>query len=198
MCAVTWLVMKSVHCLLSTKEHIHFISVIPSLCQAPTITLKLHGWYARWHWIYGMSLSTDIWHQWRGHYCFCWSVPYAPKIEEICKMSKLSFFFCKLTVACRPGYYVGCKQNFPRSLVLRLLQKLKSNEDLYRLSLHDTVTMLSIVWSSVTWQTIADCSVTAGFSANAVASGQDYDDDGDDNDDSDDNNSVGDRQNCDI
>ena len=40
--------------------------------------------------------------------------------------------------------------------------------------------------------------MTAGFSANAVASGQDYDDDGDDNDDSDDNNSVGDRQNCDI
>jgi len=73
-----------------------------------------------------------------------------PKIEGICKMFNLSFFFCKLTVACRPGYYVGCKQNFPRSLVLRLLQKLKSNEDLYRLSLHDTVTMLSIVWSSVT------------------------------------------------
>jgi len=37
--------------------------------------------------------------------------------------------------------------------------------------------------------------VTAGFSANAVASGQGYDDNGDDNDD---NRRVGDRQNCDI
>jgi len=36
--------------------------------------------------------------------------------------------------------------------------------------------------------------VTVGFSANAVASGQDYDDDID----SDDNSSVGDRQSCDI
>ena len=65
----------------------------------------------------------------------------------------------------------------------------KSNEDLYRLSLHDAVTMLSVVWSAVTWETITDCSVTAGFSANAVASGQDDDDD---------DNSVGDRQSCDI
>ena len=136
------------------------------------------------------SLSTDIWHQWRREYCFCWSVPYIPKTEEICKMSKLSFFFCKLIVTCRPGYYLGCKQNYPRSLVLRLLQKLKSNEDFYRLSLHDAVTMLSIVWSSVTWETIDDCSMTAGFSAYALASGQDDDDD--------DNNSVGDRQSCDI
>jgi hypothetical protein len=40
--------------------------------------------------------------------------------------------------------------------------------------------------------------VTAEFSANVVASGQDCDDDdGNDNDDSD-NNSVGDRQSCDI
>jgi hypothetical protein len=39
-------------------------------------------------------------------------------------------------------------------------------------------------------RTVADCSVTAGFSAYAVASGQDYDDD--------DNNSVGDRHSCDI
>jgi len=42
--------------------------------------------------LHSLSLSTDIWHQWRGQYCFCWSVPYTPKIEEICKMSKLSFF----------------------------------------------------------------------------------------------------------
>jgi hypothetical protein len=40
-CAVTWLVMKSIHCLLLAREHIHFISVIPSVCQAPTITLQL-------------------------------------------------------------------------------------------------------------------------------------------------------------
>jgi len=62
-------------------------------------------------------------------------------------------------------------------------------------------TVLSIVWSSLTWETIADCSVTPGFSAHAVASGQYYgdDDDGDDNDDiDDDNNSVGDKQICDI
>ena len=66
--------------------------------------------------------------------------------------------------------------------------------------MHDAVTILSIVWSSVTWENIADCSVTAEFSANVVASGQDCDDDdGDDNDDSDNNNnSVGDRQSCDI
>ena len=62
--------------------------------------------------------------------------------------------------------------------------------------MHDTVTMLSIVWTSVTSQTIADCSVAAVFSANTVASGQDYD--GDDANDSDDNSSVGDRQSCDI
>jgi hypothetical protein len=37
--------------------------------------------------------------------------------------------------------------------------------------------------------------VTAGFSAYAVASGQDYDDDDDDDDY---NNSVGDGQSCDI
>ena len=48
------------------------------------------------------------------------------------------------------------------------------------------------VWSSLTWETIADCSVTPGFSAYAVASGQDYDDDNDDIDN--DNNSVGDKQ----
>jgi len=75
---------------------------------------------------------------------------------------------------------------------LRLLQKLKLNEDFYRYSLHDAVTLLSIVWSSVTRETIADCSVTAGFSAHAVASEQDDDDD--DND----NTSVGERQNCDV
>jgi len=55
--------------------------------------------------------------------------------------------------------------------------------------------MLLIVWSSVTLETIADSSVTAGFSAYALASGQVYDDD---DDDSDDDNSVGDRQSCDI
>jgi len=35
----------------------------------------------------------------------------------------------------------------------------------------DAVTLLSIVWSSVTRETNADCSVTVGFSAYAVASG---------------------------
>lgn len=72
---------------------------------------------------------------------------------------------------------------------MRLLQILKLNEDFYRLSLHDAVTMLSTVWSSVTQETIADCSVKVEFSAYAIASGQDYYDD---------NNSVGDRQSCDI
>ena len=120
-------------------------------------------------WSLSLSLSTDLTSL---KYCFCWSVPYTPKIEEICKMSKFSFFFCKHTAACRPGYYLGCKQNFPRSLVVRLLQKLKSNEDFYRLSLHDAMTVLWIVWSSVTWETVADCSVAAGFSAYAVAGGQ--------------------------
>ena len=192
LCVVTWLVLKSIHCLLSAREHIHLISVIlvfarhlPSHEAAWVICKMALN-------LQSLSLSTDIWHQWRGQYCFCWSVPYTPKIEEIYKMSKLSFFFCKLIVACRPRYYLGCKQNFPRSLVLRLLQKLKSNEDFYRLSLHDAVTMLSIVWNSVIWETTAGCSVTAGFSAYALASGHD------DDDDSDDDNSVGDRQSCDI
>ena len=52
-------------------------------------------------------------------------------------MSKLNFFFCKqhiVTVAIRPGCYQGCKWNFPRSIFLRLLQKLKLNEDFYRYS----------------------------------------------------------------
>lgn len=83
---------------------------------------------------------------------------------------------------------------------MRLPQKLKLNEDFYRYSLQDAVVLLSIVWSSVTQETIADCSVTAGFSAYAVASGQDDDDDDNDDDDndSDDNNSVGERQSCDV
>jgi hypothetical protein len=40
--------------------------------------------------------------------------------------------------------------------------------------------------------------VTAGFSAYAVASGQDDDDDDEDDNDSDDINSVGERQSCDV
>jgi len=86
----------------STYHHIEAASVIWK------VALNL--------WSLSLSLSTDIWHQWRGQYCICWSLPYTPKIEEICKMSELRFFFCKLTVACRPGSYLGCKENFPRSL----------------------------------------------------------------------------------
>jgi len=45
---------------------------------------------------------------------------------------------------------------------------------------------------------MADCYVTARFSAYAVASGQDEDDDDYDDDDDNDNYSVGERQSCDV
>ena len=54
----------------------HHIETPWVICK---VALNLHS--------LSLSLSTDIWHQWRGQYCICWSVPDKPKIEEICKMS---------------------------------------------------------------------------------------------------------------
>jgi hypothetical protein len=122
-------------------------------------------------------------------------VPHTPKDLGNLQNVQIESLFSANTLLLWPvdqGTIRAVNRIYPGVLFLRLLQKLKLNEDFYRLSMHDAVTMLSTVWSSVTQETIADCSVKVGFCAYAVASGQDYDDD--DND----NNSVGDRQSFDI
>ena len=75
------------------------------------------------------SLSTDKWHQWRGQYFFLLiSASHTQGFRKFAKCPNWVSFFCKhiITVASRPGYYQGCKQNLPRSLVFETAAKIEA------------------------------------------------------------------------
>jgi hypothetical protein len=65
------------------------------------------------------------------------------------------------------------KQKFHRSFVLRLLQRLNSTEDSYKMSLLNAVSMLAVAWNSVGKDTVANCFRKAGFITNADPAKQD-------------------------
>jgi hypothetical protein len=69
------------------------------------------------------------------------------------------------------------KQKFRRSFVLRLLQRLNSNKDRYKMSLLDAVSMLAMAWNLVGKDIIANCFRKAGFIINAEPAMQNEDGD---------------------
>jgi hypothetical protein len=75
------------------------------------------------------------------------------------------------------GIIKALKQKFHRSFVLRLLQRLNSNKDSYKMSLLDAVSMLAVAWNLIGKDIIANCFRKAGFITNAEPAIQNEDGD---------------------
>jgi hypothetical protein len=75
------------------------------------------------------------------------------------------------------GIIKALKQKFHRSFVLRLLQRLNSNKDSYKMSLLDAVSMLAMAWNLVGKDIIASFFRKTGFITNAEPAIQNEDGD---------------------
>jgi hypothetical protein len=92
--------------------------------------------------------------------------PAHPKDVRICKNVQVEFFPANTTSVVQPmdqGVIRALKQKFCRSFVLRLLQRLNSNKDSYKMCLLDAASMLAMAWNLVGKDTIANCFRKAGF-----------------------------------
>jgi hypothetical protein len=96
--------------------------------------------------------------------------PAHPKDVRNFKNVQVEFFPANTTSVLQPmdqGVIKALKQKFHRSFVLRLLQRLNSNEDSYKVSLLDAVSMLAMAWNLFGKDIIANCLRKAGFITNA-------------------------------
>jgi hypothetical protein len=75
------------------------------------------------------------------------------------------------------GIIKALKPKFHRSFVLRLLQRLNSNKESYKMSLLDAVSMLAMAWNLVGRDIIANCFRKVGFITNAEPAIQNEDGD---------------------
>ena len=75
------------------------------------------------------------------------------------------------------GMNRALKQKFCIRFVFRLLQRLNSSDDSYKMSLLDAVSMLAMAWNSVSKDIIANSFRKAGFLTNADPAEQDADGD---------------------
>jgi hypothetical protein len=107
--------------------------------------------------------------------------PAHPKDVRNFKNVHLEFFPANMTSALQPmdqGVIKALKQKFHRSFVLRLLHRLNSNKDSYKMSLLDAVSMLAMVWNLIGKDIIANYFRKAGFITNAEPAIQNEDRDG--------------------
>jgi hypothetical protein len=96
--------------------------------------------------------------------------PAHPKDVRNFKNVQVEFFPANATSVLQPmdqGIIKALKQKFCRSFVLRLLQRLNSNEDRYKMSLLGAVSMLAMTWNLVGKDIIANLFRKAGFITNA-------------------------------
>jgi hypothetical protein len=106
--------------------------------------------------------------------------PAHPKGVRNCKNMQVEFFPANTTSVLQPmdqGVIKALKQKFCRSFVLRLLQRLNSNKDRYKMSLLAAVSMLAMTWNLVGKYIIANCFRKAGFLINAEPAVQNEDGD---------------------
>jgi hypothetical protein len=106
--------------------------------------------------------------------------PAHPKDVRKFKNVQVEFFPANMTLVLQPmdqGIIKALKQKIRRSFVLRSLQRLNYNEDRYKMSLLDAVSMLAMAWNSVGKDTIANCFGKAGFITNAEPAKQNADGD---------------------
>jgi hypothetical protein len=106
--------------------------------------------------------------------------PAHPKYVRNFKNVQVQFFPANTTSVLQPmdqGIINALKQKFHRSFVLRLLQRLNSNEDNYKMSLLDAVSMLAMAWNLVGKDIIANCFRKAGFITDVVPAIQNVDSD---------------------
>jgi hypothetical protein len=106
--------------------------------------------------------------------------PAHPKDVRNCKNVQVEFFAANTTSMLQPmdqGMIKALKQKFRRSSVLRLLQRLNSNKDSYKMALLDAVSILAMAWNLVGKGIIANCFRKAGFITHAEPAIQNEDDD---------------------
>jgi hypothetical protein len=92
----------------------------------------------------------------------------------------VEFFPANTTSVLQPtdqGVIKALKQKFRRSFVLRLLQRLDSNKDSYKMSLLNAVSMLAMAWNLVGKGIITNCFRKAGLITNAEPAIQNEDGD---------------------
>jgi hypothetical protein len=97
-------------------------------------------------------------------------IPAHPKDVRNVKNVQVEFFPANTTSVLQPmdqGIIKALKQKFPRSFLLRLLQRRNSNKDNYKMSLLDAVSMLAMAWNLIEKDIIATCFRKAGFITNA-------------------------------
>jgi hypothetical protein len=96
--------------------------------------------------------------------------PACPKDVRNFKIVQVEFFPANTTSVLQPmdqGVIKALKHKFCRSFVLRLLQRLNSNKDSYKMSLLDAVSMLAMAWNLVGKDIITNCFRKAGSITNA-------------------------------
>jgi hypothetical protein len=106
--------------------------------------------------------------------------PAYPKDVRNFKNVQVEFFHANTTSVLQPmdqGIMKALKQKFRRSFVLRLLQRLNSIKDSYKMSLLDAVSMLAMAWNLVGKDIIANRFRKAGFITNAEPAIQNEDGD---------------------
>nr|AOE48153.1 CENP-B-like protein 1 [Locusta migratoria] len=97
--------------------------------------------------------------------------PAHPKVLPELKNLKVEFFPANATSVLQPmdqGVIKNIKHKFRHSLVLRLLQRIQSPENMYKLSLLEAMSMLAMSWDSVKQETIANCFRKAGFPSDSA------------------------------
>jgi hypothetical protein len=106
--------------------------------------------------------------------------PAHPKDVRNFKNVQVEFFPANTTSVLQPmdqGIMKALKQKFCRSFVLRLLQRLHSNQDSYKMSLLDAVSMLAMGRNLIGKDIIANLFRKAGFITNAEPATQNEDGD---------------------
>jgi hypothetical protein len=117
-----------------------------------------------------MSLDRGMASKSRKTLLFVDHCPAHPKDVRNCKNVQVEFFAANTTSVLQPmdqGVIKALKHKFRRSFVLRLLQRLNSNKDSYKMALLDAVSMLAMAWNLVGKDIIANCFKKAGFITNA-------------------------------
>jgi hypothetical protein len=106
--------------------------------------------------------------------------PAYPKDISNLKNVQVECFPANMTAVLQPmdqGIIKALKHKFCRSVVLRLLQRLNSNRDSYKMFLLGAVSMLAMAWNLVGKDVIANCLRKAGFITNAEPAIQNKDGD---------------------